>query len=88
MKAVGVDLSAQQLGKARERWPGVDGMELHQADALTYLAGNFTVFDAVYSVFGASWFSDPVLLLPVVRAGPTRTPLSSSGGTTSRMRGR
>ena len=69
MKAVGVDLSAQQLGKGRERWPGVDGMELHQADARTYLADNCTVFDAVYSVFGASWFSDPVLLLPVVRAG-------------------
>lgn len=44
-------------------------MELHQADALTYLAGNFTVFDAVYGVFGASWFTGPVLLSPVVRAG-------------------
>ncbi|SCD88915.1 Methyltransferase domain-containing protein [Streptomyces sp. ScaeMP-e83] len=68
MKAVGIDLSAGQLGKARERWPGVEGMELHQTDALTYLAGRSTVFDAVYSVFGASWFTDPVPLLPVVHA--------------------
>ncbi|WP_415957676.1 class I SAM-dependent methyltransferase [Streptomyces sp. 021-4] len=68
MKTVGVDLSAQQLGKARERWPGVGGMELHQADALTYLAGDLAVFDSVYSVFGASWFTDPVTLLPVVHA--------------------
>ncbi|MFJ2220575.1 class I SAM-dependent methyltransferase [Streptomyces anulatus] len=68
MKSVGIDLSAKQLDKARERWPGVDGMELHQADALTYLGGTFTIFDAVYSVFGAAWFTDPGLLLPVVRA--------------------
>ncbi|MGW9303592.1 class I SAM-dependent methyltransferase [Streptomyces cyaneofuscatus] len=68
MKTVGVDLSAQQLGKARERWPGVGGIKLHQADALTYLAGDLAVFDSVYSVFGASWFTDPVTLLPVVHA--------------------
>ncbi|WP_257895202.1 class I SAM-dependent methyltransferase [Streptomyces anulatus] len=68
MKSVGIDLSAKQLDKARERWPDVDGMELHQTDALTYLGGAFTIFDAVYSVFGAAWFTDPGLLLPVVRA--------------------
>ncbi|MFE1364638.1 class I SAM-dependent methyltransferase [Streptomyces anulatus] len=68
MKSVGIDLSAKQLDKAREWWPGVDGIELHQADALTYLGGTFTIFDAVYSVFGAVWFTDPGLLLPVVRA--------------------
>ncbi|PWS41556.1 class I SAM-dependent methyltransferase [Streptomyces sp. ZEA17I] len=68
MKAVGVDLSARQLDKARERWPGVDGLELHQADALAHLGGTSTVFDAVYSVFGAAWFTDPALLLPVVHA--------------------
>ncbi|MER6216395.1 MULTISPECIES: class I SAM-dependent methyltransferase [unclassified Streptomyces] len=68
MKAVGVDLSAGQLAKAQERWPTVEGMELHQADALTYLGATFTVFDSIYSVFGAVWFTDPGLLLPVVRA--------------------
>ncbi|MEU9607490.1 class I SAM-dependent methyltransferase [Streptomyces sp. NPDC048057] len=68
MKAVGVDLSTRQLDKARERWPGVDGMELHQADALAYLGDAFTVFDAIYSVFGAAWFTDPGPLLPTVRA--------------------
>ncbi|MFJ7998797.1 class I SAM-dependent methyltransferase [Streptomyces sp. NPDC096310] len=68
MKAIGADLSARQLDKARERWPGVDGMELHQSDALSYLEDTFTVFDAVYSVFGAAWFTDPGLLLPVIHA--------------------
>ncbi|MFD5751254.1 class I SAM-dependent methyltransferase [Streptomyces sp. NPDC127033] len=66
MKAVGVDLSARQLDKARERWPGVSGMELHQADALGYLGDTSTIFDAVYSVFGAAWFTDPGLLLPIL----------------------
>ncbi|MFF5441713.1 class I SAM-dependent methyltransferase [Streptomyces achromogenes] len=68
MKSVGIDLSGRQLDKARERWPDVDGMELHQGDALAYLEDAFMVFDAIYSVFGAAWFTDPGLLLPVVHA--------------------
>ncbi|MGW7140650.1 class I SAM-dependent methyltransferase [Streptomyces xanthophaeus] len=68
MKAVGIDLSPKQLAKARERWPDVEGMELRQGDALTYLGETFTIFDAIYSVFGAAWFTDPGLLLPIVHA--------------------
>ncbi|WP_052848319.1 class I SAM-dependent methyltransferase [Streptomyces avicenniae] len=68
MTSVGIDLSAEQLAKARERWPGVNGMQLHRADALTHLADTPTTFDAVYSVFGAAWFTDPGLLLPLVQA--------------------
>ncbi len=37
-------------------------------DALAYLGETYTVFDAIYSVFGAGWFSDPGLLLPIVHA--------------------
>ncbi|MFE2292733.1 class I SAM-dependent methyltransferase [Streptomyces sp. NPDC059452] len=68
MKSVGIDLSAKQLDKARERWSDVGGTEFHQADALAYLQDASTVFDAIYSVFGAVWFTDPGLLLPVVHA--------------------
>ncbi|MFE2127808.1 class I SAM-dependent methyltransferase [Streptomyces amritsarensis] len=68
MRAVGIDLSPKQLAKARDRWSDVDGMELHQGDALAYLGETYTVFDAIYSVFGAGWFSDPGLLLPIVHA--------------------
>ncbi|MCX5196175.1 class I SAM-dependent methyltransferase [Streptomyces sp. NBC_00249] len=68
MRSVGLDLSERQLAKARERWPDVDGLELYRGDALTYLGDTSTVFDAIYSVFGAAWFTDPGLLLPVVRA--------------------
>ncbi|KOG77975.1 MULTISPECIES: class I SAM-dependent methyltransferase [Streptomyces] len=68
MTSVGVDLSAKQLDKARERWSGVGGMELHQSDALAYLGSSSRAFDAMYSVFGAAWFTDPALLLPAVHA--------------------
>ncbi|QKW07872.1 class I SAM-dependent methyltransferase [Streptomyces sp. NA04227] len=68
MKAVGIDLSAKQLDKARERWPDVEGMTLRQADALACFGDTSTPFDAVYSVFGAAWFTDPGLLLPLVHA--------------------
>ncbi|OKH93502.1 SAM-dependent methyltransferase [Streptomyces uncialis] len=68
VRAVGIDLSPEQLAKARERWADVDGMELHQGDAPAYLRESRTVFDAIYSVFGAGWFSAPGLLLPVVHA--------------------
>ncbi|GLF99255.1 class I SAM-dependent methyltransferase [Streptomyces yaizuensis] len=68
MKPVGVDLSSQQLRKARDRWGDAPGMELHQGGALDFMTVAGTTFDAVYSVFGAAWFCDPGLLLPAVHA--------------------
>ncbi|WP_457029404.1 class I SAM-dependent methyltransferase [Kitasatospora sp. P5_F3] len=68
MRAVGVDLSVAQLTKARGRWQDVAGMELHQGDALAFLTETAGMFDAVYSVFGAAYFTDPDLMLPAVLA--------------------
>ncbi|WP_049571417.1 class I SAM-dependent methyltransferase [Streptomyces sp. SBT349] len=65
MRALGVDLSSAQLSKACERWPDVNGMELHQGEALGFLAQQ-EPFDAIYSVFGAAYFTDPGLTLPAV----------------------
>lgn len=69
MRAVGVDVSPVQLAAARERWGRTPGLELHQADAVRFLQEDEDGdgFDAVYSVYGAIWFTDPALLLPVVR---------------------
>ncbi|MFE7319159.1 class I SAM-dependent DNA methyltransferase [Streptomyces sp. NPDC057555] len=67
MHAVGVDLSPVQLAKARERWSGVAGMELHRGEALDFLA-SAEPFAAIYSVFGAAYFTDPALMLPAVFA--------------------
>ncbi|MFD4574128.1 class I SAM-dependent methyltransferase [Streptomyces sp. NPDC058417] len=66
IRAVGVDISGKQLDKARERWAHGNGVELHHEEALAYLGGTSTLFDAVFSVFGVAWFTDPGLLLPMV----------------------
>ncbi|MBU5946828.1 bifunctional 2-polyprenyl-6-hydroxyphenol methylase/3-demethylubiquinol 3-O-methyltransferase UbiG [Streptomyces sp. PAM3C] len=66
-RAVGVDISPQQLTAARERWGQLPGVELHQAEAAGFLREDREGFDAVYSVYGAVWFTDPALLLPAIR---------------------
>ncbi|MEU3360711.1 class I SAM-dependent methyltransferase [Streptomyces albidoflavus] len=65
---VGVDISPAQLAAARERWGHLPQLALHQADALDYLADDCGMFDAIYSVFGVAWFTDPARLLPAVHA--------------------
>ncbi|MGW4950686.1 class I SAM-dependent methyltransferase [Streptomyces parvulus] len=66
-RAVGVDVSPKQLGAARERWGQTAGLELHQADAVDFLREDREGFAAVYSVYGAVWFTDPAQLLPAIR---------------------
>lgn len=67
VRVVGVDVSPRQLIAARERWGATPGLELHQAEAVTFLRGDTEGFDAVYSVYGAVWFTDPAQLLPAIR---------------------
>ncbi|MFF4034114.1 class I SAM-dependent methyltransferase [Streptomyces sviceus] len=67
MRAVGVDVSHVQLRAAGQRWGEVPGLELHHTEAVAYLQGAGEPFDAAYSVYGAVWFTDPHLLLPVIR---------------------
>ncbi|MFG2194877.1 class I SAM-dependent methyltransferase [Streptomyces sp. NPDC048639] len=66
-RATGVDLSLAQLKAADARWADTALLELHQADALDFLARCTDTFDAVFSVFGAVWFTDPATLLPAIR---------------------
>ncbi|MGW7327665.1 class I SAM-dependent methyltransferase [Streptomyces sp. NPDC054840] len=63
--AVGVDISAVQVEAARERFGNL--IEVRHARAEEYLAGCTAEFDSVYSVFGAVWFTDPAVLLPLIR---------------------
>ncbi|MFG2690003.1 class I SAM-dependent methyltransferase [Streptomyces sp. NPDC048405] len=67
MEAVGVDVSPKQLAAAHERWGQVPGLALFQADAVSFLREDRVGFAAVYSVYGAVWFTDPALLLPAIR---------------------
>jgi SAM-dependent methyltransferase len=65
--AVGVDVSSKQLAAARERWGQASGLNLRQVEAVNFLREDRDGFDAVYSVYGAVWFTDPARLLPAIR---------------------
>lgn len=66
VRVTAVDLSAVQVARARRWWQAVPGLRFVQADARDYLASGTELFDAVYSVWGAAWFTDPEELLPLV----------------------
>lgn len=66
VKATGVDLSPVMVAKVEERW-GPTGARFHCAEVREYLASATDTYDAVYSIFGAAWFTDPSKLFPLVR---------------------
>ncbi|WP_405905665.1 MULTISPECIES: class I SAM-dependent methyltransferase [unclassified Streptomyces] len=61
----GVDLSPVMVKKVSEQWVDT-GAEFVCAEILDHLAGDTRTYDAVYSIFGAAWFTDPVKLFPLV----------------------
>ncbi|GLF99261.1 class I SAM-dependent DNA methyltransferase [Streptomyces yaizuensis] len=65
VKVTGVDLSTVAVRRLAERW-GPLGGEFVCAEVLEHLAENTATYDAIYSVFGAAWFTDPEKLLPLV----------------------
>ncbi|MGW9436526.1 class I SAM-dependent methyltransferase [Streptomyces sp. NPDC055607] len=65
VKARGVDLSPVMVEKVTGRW-GPLGVDVVRAEVLEHLAADQNTYDAVYSVFGAVWFTDPVKLFPLV----------------------
>ncbi|GHD37375.1 methyltransferase domain-containing protein [Nocardiopsis kunsanensis] len=62
--AEGIDLSPVQAEQARARCEPVGG-QVHQGDVLEFLRGTDRTWDALYSAWGAVWFSDPRELLPL-----------------------
>ncbi|GAA1111805.1 class I SAM-dependent methyltransferase [Nocardiopsis exhalans] len=66
IKAEGVDVSPVQVEQSRERWRPL-GASFHQGDVIAFLEAAEQRWDAIYSVWGAVWFSDPRVLLPLVR---------------------
>ncbi|WP_329257634.1 class I SAM-dependent methyltransferase [Streptomyces sp. NBC_01478] len=67
VSAQGVDLSPVMVEKVSERW-GDTGAKFVCGEVLEYLASCDDTYDAVYSIFGAAWFTDPGRLFPLVRA--------------------
>jgi SAM-dependent methyltransferase len=64
--AHGVDLSPIMVKKTSERWAD-SGATFHCGEVLEWLADHEDTYDAVYSIFGAAWFTDPSRLFPLVR---------------------
>ncbi|GAA3865159.1 class I SAM-dependent methyltransferase [Streptomyces lacrimifluminis] len=66
VRAHGVDLSPVMVEKTAEKWRDT-GAVFRCAEVLAHLAECADTYDAVYSVFGAAWFTDPGRLFPLVR---------------------
>jgi SAM-dependent methyltransferase len=66
--ATGIDLSPTHIEAAHETWATTPGAHYHQADALDFLATTTREWDAIYSIWGGMWFTDPARLLPLVFA--------------------
>lgn len=62
--ATGVDLSPVMVEATRARWG--DKVAFYCAEVLDYLAGDSRTYDAIISIFGAVWFTDPERLFPLV----------------------
>jgi SAM-dependent methyltransferase len=67
IRGVGVDLSHRQIDIARERWGARPGTRFVCDGAVGYLSGSAEKFDAIFSRFGALWFSNPREWAPLVR---------------------
>ncbi|MEU7186896.1 class I SAM-dependent methyltransferase [Streptomyces sp. NPDC045369] len=68
VRVTGVDLSAVQTARARAWWQDLPGLDFVHGEACSYLSGTTETYDAIYSVWGAVWFTDPGRLLPLVAA--------------------
>lgn len=65
VKVTGLDLSPVAVKHLTERW-GPTGAEFICAEVLEHLAASTETYDAIYSIFGAVWFTDPVKLFPLI----------------------
>ncbi|MFD9861814.1 class I SAM-dependent methyltransferase [Streptomyces alboflavus] len=61
-----VDFSAVQVERARSFWRDTPGLSFVHGEACDYLASGTTAYDAIYSVWGAVWFTDPEELFPPI----------------------
>ncbi|MFD1275774.1 class I SAM-dependent methyltransferase [Streptomyces kaempferi] len=66
VKVSGVDLSPRMVQLAGDRWAPL-GVRIEQGGVLDWLVADESLYDAVYSIFGAAWFTDPARLFPLVR---------------------
>lgn len=66
VQVTAVDFSPVQVDRARAFWADTDGLEFVLAEACAFLDDDARQWDAVYSTWGAVWFTDPECLFPRV----------------------
>lgn len=66
VKVTCVDFSPHQMQRARRWWSSEPNLTLVEADVLDYLATTTTRWDCIFSNWGAAFFTDPDVLLPLV----------------------
>ncbi|MGA4995855.1 class I SAM-dependent methyltransferase [Nonomuraea bangladeshensis] len=66
IEATGVDLSPIQVEGARAQWGHLPNARYVNADVIDFLTGADQRWDAIYSIFGALWFTDPEQWMPLV----------------------
>lgn len=67
IEATGIDLSPAQHEIATNRWGDLPGARFLTGDVIEFLSAEEQQWDAIYSIWGALWFTDPKLLLPLIR---------------------
>ncbi|MFD8296543.1 class I SAM-dependent methyltransferase [Streptomyces bauhiniae] len=66
VRVTGVDFSATQVARAQRFWSDLPGLEFVHAEACAFLAADSRRWDAIYSTWGAVWFTDPDTLFPLI----------------------
>ncbi|MEV0280137.1 class I SAM-dependent methyltransferase [Streptomyces sp. NPDC050610] len=61
-----LDFSATQIARARRWWHDTPGLTFVEAEACAHLAAAPASYDAIYSIWGACWFTDPDQLVPLI----------------------
>ncbi|MDI5963434.1 class I SAM-dependent methyltransferase [Streptantibioticus silvisoli] len=61
-----LDFSTAQIARARNWWGGTPGLTFAHAEACDYLTSSPATYDAIFSIWGAVWFTDPDDLIPLV----------------------
>lgn len=64
--ATGIDISPAQVKDAQARWGHLPNARFLEGNVLEFLAGANERWEAIYSIWGALWFTDPQALLPAI----------------------
>ena len=66
VEVTALDFSPAQIARARLWWEGTPGLSFVNAEACDYLSSTPSMYDAIFSRWGAVWFTDPADLVPLV----------------------